>query len=131
LTPSHTPRSRSPKFIAAKPTITTVQRGLRTLGYDVGVVDGMAGVRTETAIRLFQQSQKLPADGIAGPATLKALTAALRERGSKTPMVGTLREPKEQPTTAPVEQPPSAPKERPPMEPPRERPLTAPKPPPA
>ena len=42
-----------------------LQRGLTERGYDVGTIDGVIGGLTETAIRDFEQSQGLPARGVA------------------------------------------------------------------
>ncbi|CAG0937544.1 hypothetical protein TFLX_06482 [Thermoflexales bacterium] len=39
-------------------------------------IDGVLGIETRSAIRSFQQQQGLPPDGIVGPATEAALTAA-------------------------------------------------------
>jgi len=41
-----------------------------------GAVDGIFGLKTEAAVRAFQQSHGLAVDGIAGPLTLGALYAA-------------------------------------------------------
>lgn len=53
--------------------IKAVQTKLNSLGYDCGIPDGVAGVKTKNAIKAFQKNKKLTADGIAGPATRKAL----------------------------------------------------------
>lgn len=57
----------------SKDTMLRVQAKLRSLGYDVGTVDGVAGARTKTAIRRFQSSKSLPATGEPDAATRKAL----------------------------------------------------------
>lgn len=44
-------------------TVRAVQDRLRQLGFDIGPVDGVAGRRTTDAVRRFQQSAGLPADG--------------------------------------------------------------------
>lgn len=46
-----------------------IQTRLLALGYDPGPPDGIAGRRTQAAIRAFQRDQQLDVDGIAGPAT--------------------------------------------------------------
>lgn len=53
--------------------VTTIQTKLRRWGYFDGPVDGVYGSGTAKAIRSFQQSNGLTPDGVAGPATLKAL----------------------------------------------------------
>lgn len=61
-----------PKLSVSKPEgdqmlkvedISEIQRLLNKAGFDTGGVDGRAGPMTRTAIRGFQQSIKLPADG--------------------------------------------------------------------
>ena len=53
--------------------VTTIQTKLRRWGYFNGPVDGVFGSGTAKAVRYFQQSNGLTPDGVAGPATLKAL----------------------------------------------------------
>lgn len=53
--------------------VTTIQKKLIRWGYLDGEADGIYGSRTAAAIRRFQTSNGLDADGIAGPATLAAL----------------------------------------------------------
>lgn len=53
--------------------VTTIQTKLRRWGYFDGPVDGIYGSGTAKAVRYFQQSNGLTPDGVAGPATLKAL----------------------------------------------------------
>ena len=53
--------------------VRQVQTALQNRGYDPGTVDGIYGEKTEAAVRQFQRDQGLTVDGIAGPATLKAL----------------------------------------------------------
>ena len=50
-----------------------LQRRLSELGFDVGRVDGVFGVRTGDALRDFQRNVGLPADGTCGPSSFKAL----------------------------------------------------------
>lgn len=54
-----------------------LQAGLNKLGYNAGVPDGMFGSNTRSAVRQFQQTLSLPADGYPTP----ALLARVRERG--------------------------------------------------
>ena len=53
--------------------VTTIQTKLKRWGDFDGPVDGVYGSKTTKAVRSFQQKNGLTADGVAGPATLKAL----------------------------------------------------------
>ncbi len=44
-------------------SVRDVQEGLTKLGYDPGPADGIMGKKTVSAIKAFQQDNKLPADG--------------------------------------------------------------------
>ena len=55
---------------------TSVQTRLHTLGFDPGPVDGIRGRRTMRAVKRFQESRGLLADGIVGPVTFHALVGA-------------------------------------------------------
>jgi DNA invertase Pin-like site-specific DNA recombinase/peptidoglycan hydrolase-like protein with peptidoglycan-binding domain len=57
--------------------VKTLQRSLRRLGWAPGPVDGLFGPRTEAAVRRFQATRGLAADGVAGPATWRSLGRAL------------------------------------------------------
>ncbi|MEA2825217.1 MAG: rane-bound lytic murein transglycosylase [Alphaproteobacteria bacterium] len=61
---------------------TALQEGLTDLGFSTGGADGVLGRRTQQAIRDYQKSRGLPADGFATPALL---TQILNERGAKPP----------------------------------------------
>lgn len=50
-----------------------LQEKLKELGFNPGTVDGKFGAGTETALKAFQTSEGLLADGIAGPRTMAAL----------------------------------------------------------
>ena len=54
-------------------TVKTIQQKLIRWGYLDGTADGIFGSATEAAVKYFQRSNGLSADGIAGAATLKAL----------------------------------------------------------
>jgi len=60
--------------------VKRLQQFLRLFGYSTGKIDGEYGPATTAAVKRFQQATNLTADGIAGPATLRAIKAAL---GSK------------------------------------------------
>jgi peptidoglycan L-alanyl-D-glutamate endopeptidase CwlK len=55
------------------PDVTNLQQKLKDLGFDPNGVDGHFGPGTTTALKAFQQSKGLQADGAAGPNTLAAL----------------------------------------------------------
>lgn len=59
--------------------VLTMQRQLGELGFDPGVPDGLIGPRTQTALRRFQQSQGLPADGYPAPSVLARVAAVHSE----------------------------------------------------
>lgn len=52
-----------------------IQTRLNQLGYGPLAVDGIAGSRTEAAVRRFQRDHGLVVDGIVGPKTVAALIA--------------------------------------------------------
>lgn len=54
-----------------------VQEALVALGYDPGGVDGLWGPRTANALRTFQATEGIRADGIFGPVTRQAMRQAL------------------------------------------------------
>jgi lysozyme family protein len=59
--------------------VRTLQERLQALGHYQGAVDGDFGPLTRGAVAAFQQARGLPADGIAGPATLGVLNILLPE----------------------------------------------------
>ena len=57
--------------------VKRLQHALVHLGYTVRAVDGDYGTATETALTRFQEAAGLTADGVLGPASLRALKRAL------------------------------------------------------
>lgn len=55
------------------PAVKNLQTKLHKLGFNPNGIDGIYGKGTVNAVKKFQVSRKLKADGIAGPVTLKAL----------------------------------------------------------
>jgi Putative peptidoglycan-binding domain-containing protein len=53
--------------------VRTLQRALKEQGFDPGQLDGVFGKKTERAVKRFQRSVGLKADGIAGRRTFAAL----------------------------------------------------------
>ena len=53
--------------------VTQIQTKLKRWGYYTGNVDGIYGAQTLNAVKYFQRKNGLTVDGIAGPATLKAM----------------------------------------------------------
>lgn len=79
--------------------VLNLQKRLHELGYHPGAQDGIYGLLTERAVKLFQSEHGLAVDGIAGPKTLEAMENSapanlgeretvtakeLKRRGSKT-----------------------------------------------
>jgi murein DD-endopeptidase MepM/ murein hydrolase activator NlpD len=56
-----------------RPEVAALQVALRSAGLYSGTVDGVAGSGTAAAVRAVQQRAGLPADGLAGPSTLRTL----------------------------------------------------------
>ena len=53
--------------------VTQIQTKLKRWGYYNGNIDGIYGSQTLAAVKYFQRKNGLTVDGIAGPATLKAM----------------------------------------------------------
>lgn len=53
--------------------VKSIQLRLKEWGYYSGSVDGIYGSATKAAVKKFQKSNSLTADGIAGPSTLAAI----------------------------------------------------------
>ena len=62
--------------------VRIIQSKLKNWGYYDGAVDGIFGSGTAEAVRYFQRKNGLTADGIVGPATLKALGMSTGGGGS-------------------------------------------------
>jgi N-acetylmuramoyl-L-alanine amidase len=58
--------------------IAVLQARLTEMGFDCGRVDGVYGVRTESAVQEFQKSVGVKVDGKCGPATITALMRLTR-----------------------------------------------------
>lgn len=54
---------------SSDPAVKDLQEALVALGFDPGPVDGIFGAITESAVKAFQQSREIPADGVVGRVT--------------------------------------------------------------
>ena len=61
--------------------VRDLQNNLTALGYYWATISGNFGPKTETAVKLFQEENGLPADGIAGKKTLEAIADAVAKSG--------------------------------------------------
>lgn len=62
--------------------VSQLQTDLTTLGFYSNSIDGSFGTKTYNAVVNFQKSKGLKTDGVVGPITKAALTAALAANGS-------------------------------------------------
>ncbi len=67
--------------------IAALQSRLTEMGFNCGRVDGIYGVRTETAVREFQRSVGITVDGKCGPATIIALIRLVKIVSGGTPSI--------------------------------------------
>lgn len=78
-TPTATPATTAPvpgTAAMGKDMVREMQTKLSAMGYDVGTPDGVAGKKTEAAVRQFQQANGLQVNGQFNPATIQAIRAA-------------------------------------------------------
>ena len=61
------------KYGSRSEEVRQIQTKLKQWGYYFGSVDGIYGTQTQDAVIKFQKKNGLTVDGIAGPATLKAM----------------------------------------------------------
>ncbi len=62
--------------------VRRIQNKLKSLGFFNGTVDGIYGTKTQSAVKRFQKSVGITADGIAGPKTLLYLGLGSSSGGS-------------------------------------------------
>lgn len=61
------------EVVKVEKTLKEIQKRLNKLGYAVGPVDGIHGIKTLAAIRRFQKDQQLEVDGVVAPRTWQRL----------------------------------------------------------
>lgn len=66
-------------------SVLEVQKRLAELGFDPGPADGVRGRKTINAIKAFQKSKRLVADGIVGPKTIAKLFEITKEQANVLP----------------------------------------------
>ena len=71
--PEPSPTQRLIRYGCKGEDVKQVQQLLKDAGYLTGNVDGIFGKETLAAVKTFQGSRGLAADGIVGPKTLEAL----------------------------------------------------------
>ena len=69
-----------PAATAASARVAALQVALRAHGFDTGPVDGVSGPLTVRAVKLLQERRGLPANGVVGPRTRRALGRLGRHR---------------------------------------------------
>ena len=68
----------TPGHLVTGDDVTQLQARLSQLGFDAGRVDGMFGPQTDTALREFQSSVGVNADGVCGPDTYRAFDRLIK-----------------------------------------------------
>ena len=81
------------KIGSNRPEVTNSQRCLKKLGYFNGPVTGKFAALTQNAVIKFQQANRIPADGVVGTNTQRALQRACQSRTSSRNTSGRLRSP--------------------------------------
>jgi peptidoglycan hydrolase-like protein with peptidoglycan-binding domain len=71
---------------ARSPSVAALQVGLHARGLYNGPIDGIAGPRTEKAIRRLQRRARIEVDGIVGPKTRRALGRFAHHRLGSRPL---------------------------------------------
>ena len=84
LFPSNTSMETLSKMGSTGSEVRQIQQKLVNWGYLNDKVDGIYGTKTRNAVIAFQKKNGLTADGIAGPATLRAM-GIFTSSGSSTP----------------------------------------------
>ena len=69
-TASHQTVAHSSPSVTGKQVVVDIQKGLKDMGYNPGVTDGINGPKTQEAIRKYQKDHGLIVDGQATPALL-------------------------------------------------------------
>jgi peptidoglycan hydrolase-like protein with peptidoglycan-binding domain len=83
------------------PEVSSSQRCLKRLGYFNGPVTGKFASLTQSAVIKFQQANRIPADGVVGTNTQKALQRSCQNRTASRNSSGTLRR-RSSPQASPV-----------------------------
>ena len=97
--PKAEPAVKESAAVPAVDQIREVQRQLKSLGFDTGPADGIAGPRTRTAISAFQDQKGLPVTGAVTPELIALLST--EKKGDKPAT------PREQPLSREPAQPPA------------------------
>ncbi|PTL79674.1 peptidoglycan-binding protein [Vitiosangium sp. GDMCC 1.1324] len=63
-------------------SVVTLQKKLKSAGFDPGAADGSFGPKTLAAVKAFQKARGLAADGVVGPKTWSALNSATAPKPS-------------------------------------------------
>lgn len=69
---------------AASDQVKAVQQALNEAGYDCGKVDGLAGKKTEAAVKAYEKDKGLPVDGVIDDALLEMLGITEEPRAEDT-----------------------------------------------